>query len=316
MKNKVILIYIYFGKLPSLFEIWKKTIKYSKNVDICFITDQNSELHGSNIRIIKMNLDELKERISSALGINISLNNAYKICDYRPMFGIIFADLIQGYSHWGYGDLDVVWGSFDKFITDELLDNYERISKYGHLSIYKNNSIMNNLYKSELDGECPYLNVTQSPENNTFDEWWDKKGIENIALNRNIKEYYELPIADVQRIYRKTKMCYKFEMNSIPLTDEYDRVFKFINGELYSCLIKNKQHLVSVDEIIYAHFQKRKIIFNNSTIENEFWIVPNKVLYGELKDVLDYLKSEEYRLDYENEARLFVDFRKKHPNVF
>ena len=48
----------------------------------------------------------------------------YKIVDYKPMYGSVFKEWIpeEKYSHWGYCDLDMVYGKLSLFVTQEMLE--------------------------------------------------------------------------------------------------------------------------------------------------------------------------------------------------
>lgn len=37
--------------------------------------------------------------------------SAYKFCDYKPLFGRLFQEELDGYTHWGWCDMDVIWGN-------------------------------------------------------------------------------------------------------------------------------------------------------------------------------------------------------------
>ena len=317
MKNRIALLFPYFGQLPDTFDFWLKTISVNKCVDIYIFTDQTIEAsYYENVFVENMSFDDFAEKVQSAFDFEISLKRPYKICDFRPAFGNIFASLLESYDFWGYGDMDVIWGSFENFINDNLLEKYDRISQFGHLSLYRNCEEMNNLFLKPLNDELPYLNVFTTEENCAFDEWWNGNGIENITQFYNINEFRELSIADVSRIYRKRSMCFKFEMNCLTLPEDTERVFFYDSGHLFSLLINNKNELISSQEVIYAHFQKRKLSAADRQEGKCFYIVPNKIMYASLDDVMNYLKSGEYAENYKNELKKFKSFREKYPDVF
>lgn len=35
---------------------------------------------------------------------------SYNVCRFRPMFGVIFKDILQNYTHWGWTDMDIIFG--------------------------------------------------------------------------------------------------------------------------------------------------------------------------------------------------------------
>lgn len=315
--KKIALLYPYFGKLPNTFDFWLKTLTANRRPDIFIFTDQDIHAEETdNLIIKKMQFSEFVDLVSKNFQIPIELPEPYKICDYRPMFGEIFSEYLSGYDFWGYGDLDVVWGNFDTFITDSLLDNFDRISQYGHLSLFRNCKELNTLYLNELNGERPYLYSVTEKDSCTFDEWWNGRGIENIAAQTGIKEYRTLRIADVSRIYKRRNMCFKFEMNCDTLPPNLDRVFLYENSRLYSIVFEDRKRRISTEEVLYAHFQKRKLHVPRLNCTDKFWVVPNKIMYGTEAEVLDYLRSDEYEREYKKEEIAFVKFREKYPDVF
>ena len=97
---------------------------------------------------------------------------AYKLCDFRPAFAIIFADLVRDYDFWGYGDNDLVFGDVATFITPELLANKDVLSfkkqhLQGPLTFFRNVETVNNLFRD--GGE--YETVFATPEYRSFDEF-------------------------------------------------------------------------------------------------------------------------------------------------
>ncbi len=65
------------------------------------------------------------------------------MCDYRPTYGELFADLYRGYEWWGWCDLDVRFGRFDELLPPLLADDADVVSfkpKYlsGCLTVLRN----------------------------------------------------------------------------------------------------------------------------------------------------------------------------------
>lgn len=315
MTNRIALLFPYFGSLPNTFEYWLNTIAPNQRFDIFIFTDRVVNCSFPNIKVVRMTFDDFADTVQQNFTTEIKLKTPYKICDYRPMFGEIFRRELTAYEFWGYGDLDVIWGNLDTFITDGILEKYDRISQFGHLSIYRNCERMNTLYRQTINGEKPYLNAIKSEKNVTFDEWWNGYGIEHLAKHYCINEFRELKLADVSRIYKRRQMCFEFEINGEKLSDATERVFRYESGHLYDVLIKNKQEITGHEEVAYAHFQKRRLTVPKE-FKNDFWIVPNKIILEDFSSVKNYLNSEEYIAEYMAEKEKFVAFRKKYPDVF
>jgi hypothetical protein len=76
---------------------------------------------------------------------------AYKLCDFRPAYGDLFADDIDE-PFWGHCDIDVIWGRLDAFLPAAMFEN-DIISGHanglcGTFALYRNCSRINSLYRS------------------------------------------------------------------------------------------------------------------------------------------------------------------------
>jgi hypothetical protein len=62
----------------------------------------------------------------------------YVIVEFKPMLGAMFRDYLHNYSHWGYGDLDVLMGNISMLMNDRILNRYDIINyTFGdHYSLY------------------------------------------------------------------------------------------------------------------------------------------------------------------------------------
>jgi hypothetical protein len=70
-------------------------------------------------------LDKLIHMLSTQI-----INLPYILVEYKPAFGHIFAQYLQEYSHWGYSDLDVVFGDMSRWIDDDEWNEYDIVT-YG-----------------------------------------------------------------------------------------------------------------------------------------------------------------------------------------
>ena len=68
------------------------------------------------------------------------------------MYGLLFSEELKGYDYWGWLNPHVMLGDVRKFITDDILNEYDIISGKGrqiagHNCILKNTDVINNLFK-------------------------------------------------------------------------------------------------------------------------------------------------------------------------
>ena len=66
--------------------------------------------------------------------------------------------------------MDLIWGDIRKFITDDMLDQYDKIGFQGHSTLYRNTPEVNARYRTILEGELTYQNIFQSSYGHCFDE--------------------------------------------------------------------------------------------------------------------------------------------------
>lgn len=145
---KLCIIVPYFGTFPPYINTFLYSASYNKEIDWLIFTDQSADdlPNVDNVKFIKSTFEDVKARIQSVVGKHIVLDTPYKLCDYRPLYGIAFNDYLYDYDYWGYGDIDIVCGNIMKFISPGLRKNYDRIGDLGHFSLYKNNPDVNNRY--------------------------------------------------------------------------------------------------------------------------------------------------------------------------
>lgn len=66
--------------------------------------------------------------------------------------------------------MDLVWGNIREFLTDEILEKYDRIGNQGHSTLFKNNPDVNLRYKKCIGGLLNYRDVYTSEKSFCFDE--------------------------------------------------------------------------------------------------------------------------------------------------
>ena len=156
MSNCIGLIQVYFGELPSYFGLFINSV-VNKPFDLLFFSDNEKPEHlPLNVFWFQTNLGCIKELFDAKLNLDVMLNNPYKLCDYKPSYGLVFSSYIQQYEFWGTIDIDTIVGDFSQFITTERLSNldvYSGVKEYlsGSFFIFRNNGICNTLFQKSRD---------------------------------------------------------------------------------------------------------------------------------------------------------------------
>jgi hypothetical protein len=191
-------------KFPPYFSYFIKTFSgnTSNSIDLKLITNipfqEYEKYQGDNISVIRMSWSDLIKLISTVLGLKVHpfQFRAYKLCDLKPAFGLIFSEYLQGYDFWGYCDVDMIIGNLGNFLTEANLREYEMISASkgnpGYMTIYRNDDKINHLFTKSPD----YLKVFQSTNSYRFDE----KGRDNIIALKQIVEQQQVKINNISGI--------------------------------------------------------------------------------------------------------------------
>ena len=147
---KIAVLIVYFGSFPEWYPLWRRSALLNPGIDFIVIQDQRNSGKDGNIHFCRRRMDEISYADKTAR-IDTKPSYAYKICDYRPLFGVIFADLIRGYDYWGWGDLDVLYGDILSNLRDSF-GPYDYVStgcegESGPLAFLKNTKAVTQLWR-------------------------------------------------------------------------------------------------------------------------------------------------------------------------
>ena len=100
-----------------------------------------------------MNLEGFRRLACSKLGMDVSLAYPFKVCDFRPAFGVILLDYLNGFDYWGWGDSDVFYGDVRSALDAVRFDRYDIVSvrsefTAGELTFMRNTEGVNNLFRN------------------------------------------------------------------------------------------------------------------------------------------------------------------------
>jgi hypothetical protein len=168
----ILLILPYFGALPRSADLFFRSCAANPRVNWLLVTDQRMDESRlpSNVALRHTTFPALKKSIDDIMGFATVLPTPYKLCDFRPAYGVIFADAIGGYDFWGHCDMDMIFGDVRKFITDDILQKYNKVLIHGHLSLYRNCEEANHYFQLEAPG-VSFREVFTSSQNRAFDEF-------------------------------------------------------------------------------------------------------------------------------------------------
>ena len=261
---KVAIIVCYLGKLPDYFSPFLISCSNNPAYQWIVITDDHVANNlPPNVTVINLSIKDIEKRIKVAIGDWAELNTPYKLCDYKPAFGLIFQDFLAGYTHWGYGDIDVVYGQLETFISDSMLQTYDKIFPLGHFSILKNNDMCRKAFMLVADNTSDYRIVYSSDSPYYFDEY---RGINEKMRAYGLKVFQRIDFLDASsggysRIHLIDKKIFKLVLPKSDLVQydyppNYDKqCFIIQEKRLFHVYIAKKQ--IEKKEYAYLHFRRR-----------------------------------------------------------
>lgn len=262
MKIKIIIPY--FGKLHPLFEIYFLGIQKNEKFDFLLITDQVLEYKSlPNLEIVILTFTEFVEKTNSK--IDVQPKSPYKLCDFKPFYGIIFEDYLKGYDYWGYSDIDMILGDLDPIYYIASKNSYDKILDLGHLSFYKNIDTVNFFYKIKRNIENQYKYLL-----NSSIIWVTDESYSNIifGVNRVLTEFGMKLYSSRDLFFDTSAFVNEFtDSNKEKINPGF---IEYKNNKLFFVSLSNKK--INKKEIIYSHFLKRVVKVLSS--DGSYIIIP------------------------------------------
>jgi hypothetical protein len=256
MKIKVLVVYL--GRLPENFPLFLESCKNNTFIDWHIITDDQSEFNTySNVYFHYCSFDQVIQKIQLSCGNDAICHTAYKLCDYKPFYNIIFKDILGTYDYWGHCDIDVIWGNLEKFILEPIQSGrFDKILKYGHLSLFRSGFDL--LSYESADTRKPNFNfVKKNALNFGFDEM---RGVNSLF------KQHDLDIFDKQVMLDIVVPSFSSSINfyNIKNYDKQSFIWSASSG-LFHIFVENNK--VKKKEYAYVHFQKRQLDLDISSHE-------------------------------------------------
>lgn len=274
--KKIAFICPYFGRLPEHCQLWLNSCAHNSDITWFLITDDKREFsYPPNVIVRYTTLEELKKEFQKKFDFPISLEGVYKLGDYKPLYGYIYEELLEGFDAWGHIDVaDEIYGDIRAFITDDLLEKYDKLLLFGHMSIYKNTPEVNRRFMEQSDVFRSYKLIFSSKKFYNFEE------IANGSITRvYVKNGWEIGRLD-EYVADVSSLSYPFRLgkwsddfNKLTYFPHIPLIFSWEDGKTYGYFIVNNK--IKKKEYLYVHFKRRKmkvLVSNNCT---KYLIVPD-----------------------------------------
>lgn len=274
----ITLINIQFGRYKEYFPLFLNSCHNNSDISFLLVTDQVIDSPPSNVIVKNMSFKECKQEIQDLFDFPIELSSGYDLCDYKVVYGELFKKELAGTEFWGYCDTDLIFGDIRQFITDDILNRYDKILIRGHFTLFRNLDSINSIYRSRLrNGTLQYKKVFMDEGIHHFDEGLPgvTEGIntlfsENIGWSRVYDQYCFMDLAVESYSFINADL----KNNSNEINKARHSYFYYTNGKLYRVLSDG-----SYEEFMYIHFQKRKMKMKMVNEQSQqYYIIPNKFI--------------------------------------
>lgn len=270
MDRLCLFIVPYFGKFPNYFPLFLESCRRNPSYNWLILTDSR-ELYDypENVQVVRMEFSGLRLRFQEKLGFPIALEQPYKLCDFKPAYGYLLEEYLDGYRYWGHCDCDLVFGNLERLLSPLLTENYDKLFALGHLVLYRNTPDNNRRFMKPYQGVLYYKQVFTNPAICWYDE--------DYHTDRNIHRAY---LEDGARVYDQDlsfgvgveqsqfqRVSYTRQQTWCTLHPYRRALYVWNQGELEQTILEENGCL-AVHTYLYMHFQLRTMRFRRG-VERE-----------------------------------------------
>lgn len=153
-KKRILLIIPYYGRWPRYFGFYLQSLA-ERCFDLLLVTDLSLSEYRvpGNVKVVNLPFVSLRELFERKLGTDVILESPIRLCDFKPMYGKVFEDYLDGYDYWAFGDCDLVYGNaFDPYLQRRLEEGFDALSLHpiwptGSFFTVRNCEKMNRFYE-------------------------------------------------------------------------------------------------------------------------------------------------------------------------
>ena len=273
--KKAVIIIPYFGVFPSFFQLFLDSCSNNTLYTWLIYTDIEKEYNiPSNVLIKHIKFTDFIKRIQDKFDFEIEIIRPHKLCDFKVAYGYIFEEEIKEFEYWGHGDLDLIYGNLDNFLSPLINEGYDKIYSLGHLSLYKNTHDINRVFMGKHNGNFPYQIIFSTDKAFAFDEWHcPLPSINHMFLDRNFKFFEVNQCANLSSTHSNFRLSnYIINFRNYATDANYNNVFSVVDGILKRYYLIDGR--VEKKEYPYIHFHKRSMRVENDNLA-KMLIVPN-----------------------------------------
>ena len=246
------------------------------------ITDcEDKYNYPANVRLVKSTLAEVKAIAEQKLSFEVCLDKPYKLCDFKPAYGLLFEEYIRGYEYWGHCDCDILFGNLEEILTPLLEQGYDKLFAAGHMTIYKNTYENNRRFMSLHNGVAIYKEAFTTSDIYVFDEDCQSKhhndnNVHSIFLESGVKVFSEDLSMNPSAGSAKFIQAKYIPQERKFIKQLYVKArYYFDKGDIFSLYAQEGR--LKRRDYLYLHFQMRKMrVDKKITMDHPIEILPDR----------------------------------------
>ena len=247
---KTLFIIPYFGKWPFWISFFFKSCGHNEDYSWLIYTDCDTEIDSpSNVTIRKCSFSAYKKLVEEKLSIPFNPDTPYKLCDIKPALAYIHKEEVANYDFVAFGDIDLIYGNLNSFLTKEKFEKYDIISTHsrrisGHLCVMRNESSVIELFKKVPNWQA----LLSDPNHRHFDE---KAFSDLFVKHKNLPDWLRLSVCMLYPLSRRVSLeeAFSTPFMKIPWLkgEPLPNTWYWENGSLTTNTNRSK-------ELAYYHF--------------------------------------------------------------
>lgn len=173
--KKIAFVLPFVNKLPRYSELFFRSVDLNQCIDVLLIVDRDPTYPvPCNVKVIKTTKLEIISRIFAYAGLEIGEITGHKLCDFRPLYPLIFKDYLIGYEWWGHCDIDIMFGDLTGWMQEYLDPYYDVVSAsesstIGHFTVWQNTQRVT-CQMAQMLANPKYIEKFLNPSNQHLDE--------------------------------------------------------------------------------------------------------------------------------------------------
>ena len=118
-------LFTHSSNLPPTLPLFLLSVSYNPSIEFRIITNVPNlpfPIPG-NAQLVHMTYENIMQKLK--IHLNVTRNDTfvaeypYKMCEFKPMFGVLFAEIVEGFKFWGHIDNDLI---LSNLLSEDFVD--------------------------------------------------------------------------------------------------------------------------------------------------------------------------------------------------